>query len=203
MSLIPDGCLVFDVGANVGQSAQRFAAAGAGKIISVEPCPENWLALAIRPKVVPILAAVWKEPGLLTVRYALNQPGWSSVQPLKWSKAYPEADWAPEQWVPAITLDQMRAAFGDPAVVKVDTEGSEWEVLQGMHYRPPVLFFEFHGVFLDDAKTCLEYCRNLGYTRAHYTRDDCDFQTVPTTLIEEFIPRFLADSPQWGNFTMV
>lgn len=97
MSIIEKDSLVFDIGANWGQSAQRYLDAGAGRIISVEPCLENYIVLqrkaALDPRIVPIHAAAWAYPKVIEARFATNEPGWSSVQPEKWIKAYPNAKW--------------------------------------------------------------------------------------------------------------
>ena len=56
---------------------------------------------------------------------------------------------------------------------------------------------------MEEAVECLKYCQGLGYTKAHYVRVDCDLETVPSLDIDEFIPRFIADQPEWGNITVV
>ena len=132
MSLIEPGCLIFDAGANWGQSAHNFVKAGAGRVVSVEPCVENFMVLFRRPKVTPIMAACWDKPGIIEVRFAINSPGWTSCDAAHWSLAYPDADWGPPQMVPAITLDMLREKFGEPFAVKIDVEGTEIHVLRGM-----------------------------------------------------------------------
>lgn len=202
MSYLTPGCLCFDIGANVGQTAAEFVAAGAGQVVGVEPCIENYLLLARRPKTIPILAAAWKEITLLNVSFASNQCGWSSVDPEKWSKAYPTAHWANPQPVVAITLDMLRKVYGEPYLIKIDVEGVEKEVIKGLTAKCPYLMFEFHGKFADDTLECLNLCKALGFTRAHYVRENMDLDTIPTTLIDEFIPRWQADAPEWGNITV-
>jgi FkbM family methyltransferase len=197
----PDA-LVFDIGANIGQSAAQFVDAGAGRVISVEPCIENYLVLFRRPKVTPLLAAAWRRPDIINVRYAFNQPGWSSVQPVKWQEAYPDARWGSPQPVAAVTLDLLWETYGEPFLIKIDVEGSELEVLEGLSAKVEYLIFEFHGKFMDDALACLDRCRALGFTRAHYVRENLDLETVPTLTLNDFTPRFLNDAPEWGNITV-
>ena len=198
----PDA-LCFDIGANIGQSAAQFVEAGAGKVISVEPCIENFLVLFRRPKVVPVLAAAWRRADIINVRYAFNEPGLSSVQPEKWQQAYPDARWGSEQPVAAITLDLLWETYGEPFLIKIDVEGSELQVLEGLSRKPEFLIFEFHGKFMDDSLKCLNVCKALGFTRAHYVRTGVDLETVPTLTIEDFTPRFMADAPEWGNITVI
>jgi hypothetical protein len=105
--------------------------------------------------------------------------------------------------VVAITLDMLRDKFGDPFAIKIDVEGAEKEVLIGLSKASPYLFFEFHIKLVQDTLDCLSICRKLGYTKAHYTREDIDLATVPTTPIDEFQERWLKDAPEWGNITLI
>lgn len=200
--LIPDGSLVFDIGANIGQSAQQFLAAGARRVISVEPCIENLLLLQRDERVTAIHAAAWSRTTFLEARFAYNSPGWSSVVPEKWVAAYPDAQWGKPQTVPTVTLDDLWKQFGRPALIKIDVEGVEVEVLSGLSSKSEFLIFEFHGKFVDDALKCLKICQELGFTRAHYVRENIDLDTIPTMAIDEFIPRFIDDAPEWGNITV-
>lgn len=206
MSLIKPKSLVFDIGANIGTVSEQFINAGAGKVIAIEPCFENYRAIVNRSRIdnriVPVHAACWYQSDIIGVSYALNCSGWSSCQPAKWSQAYPEAQWSEIEYVPAVTLGQLVNRFGVPYLVKVDVEGSEFQVLKGMMYKSPYLMFEFHHKFIDDAIKCLRLCQKFGYRRAHYTRENIDLETEPTTLIDEFVTRWQADAPQWGNITV-
>lgn len=204
MSIIAPDSLVFDIGAHLGTEAVRFLAAGAGKVVCVEPCWDNFCHLVRRPKVVPVHAAAWDTCAeVLPMSYCLNTPGWSSCQPDKWIKAYPSAQWADPEWVATVTLDELRRAFGQPHGIKIDVEGSERQVLQGLTEKCPVLWFEFHQKFVEDALAALEYCGRIGYTKVHYTRDDIDLETMPTTPMQAFVEAWLKDAPEWGNFTLV
>lgn len=203
MSFLPKDCLCFDIGANIGQTAHQLVTEGAGHVISVEPCIENYLVCARRPKTTALLAACWSRAGIMEVSYAFNEPGWSSVKPEKWVKAYPDARWGPPQPVVAITIEMLREKYGEPFLIKVDVEGQEKEVLLGLSKPSPFLIFEFHGTFVEDALDCLSICQKLGYTKAHYVRENIDLATVPTTPIDEFRKRWLDDAPEWGNITLV
>jgi FkbM family methyltransferase len=55
--------------------------------------------------------------------------------------------------VPATTLDLLIAAFGLPAFVKVDVEGHEREVFQGLSQSVPLIVFEANlPVFLEETR---------------------------------------------------
>jgi FkbM family methyltransferase len=206
-NIFKDGALVFDIGANIGQSVERLAKEGAGVIVSVEPCVENYTELIKcrhnYPCCVPIHAAVWSECGLVEVRLAKNQPGWSSVDCEHWSKAYPGAEWGEPQCVASVTLDQLIAFHGVPEFVKIDVEGGELNVLRGLTKKIPSLSFEFHHEFPDDAQRCFKECRNLGFTKACWSESDIDLETVPVLGIDECAAAFKAANPKWGNVVVV
>jgi len=201
MSIIASNSMVFDIGAHIGTTVQQFLEAGAKTVVAVEPCLANYLELISRPNTIPIMAACWNKNQLIQAFYAENASGWSTVQPNKWIAAYPDAQWATPQWVPCITLDQLRETFGLPHLVKIDVEGSEFQVISGMHFKPQYVIFEFHKTFLNDTIKCLRQLQRIGFSKAHYVRDNLDLDTEPTTHINEFVPRFLVDDVPWGNIT--
>lgn len=201
--LIPDGSVVFDIGANIGITARQFLDAGAGSVIAVEPCRENFNMLAQVHGITPIHAAAWNCHTISEVSFCWNTCGWSSCEPKRWSEAYPDAKWDKPQYVPAITLDSMVQVFGVPHLIKVDVEGCELKVLAGLSSKPAYVIFEFHGKFMDDARLILEMLRDrLGFEKANYVRENLDLNTLPTMPISEFIPRWINDAPEWGNITV-
>lgn len=202
--LIKNGALVFDIGANVGQTTMQLLHNGAAKVVSVEPCWKNYILIPRKPNVTfPIHAACWNKPDILAVRYATTQNGLSTVKHDVWSKCYPDEEWDEPEMVVAVTLDQLKEKFGEPQAVKIDVEGAEFEVIQGMNFKPQVLFFEFHRKQVQAAERCLQRLLKLGFSRAHYTREHIDLGTVPTMSIGDFTPRWRKDDPEWGNITVI
>lgn len=206
MSIIEKDSLIFDIGANWGQSAQRYLDAGAGRIISVEPCLENYIVLqrkaALDPRIVPIHAAVWVYPKVMEARFSTNEPGWSSVQPEKWIKAYPNAKWGAPEFVPALNVGSLVGKFGTPFCIKIDVEGSEVEVLKGFGEEwPKMVVFEFHEQFPEDTTECLDMLEGR-YTKATYTCNDLDLETEPYLSFKDFRARMASEKPKWGNITV-
>jgi hypothetical protein len=64
--------------------------------------------------------------------------------------------WKRELTVPMITLDVMIQRYDFPFYIKIDVEGYEEEVLNGLSRCPPLLSFEFNTLFLDACLRALD-----------------------------------------------
>ena len=64
--------------------------------------------------------------------------------------------------VPVTTIDALIQEFGLPKVCKIDAEGFEYEVLQGLSCPISFIAFEFTREFINDAMLCIEYLGSLG-----------------------------------------
>lgn len=146
VSRIRTGATVWDVGANVGLYALPSARAcgPGGRVFAFEPMPRNvdylrrHLAMNVLQNVVIVEAAVGRRPGRLRMANG-GSPSESHVDP----------DGALE--VAAIALDQWRTACDAPApaLVKIDVEGAEVDVLEGARetlarHLPPI-YLALHG----------------------------------------------------------
>jgi hypothetical protein len=64
--------------------------------------------------------------------------------------------WSRRGTVPVITLDTLIEHYGPPAYIKIDVEGFEEFVLDGLSNQPPLLSFEFNAACRDATIRCLE-----------------------------------------------
>jgi FkbM family methyltransferase len=143
---IPDGSVVIDVGANVGFFAVRFAewVGPDGKVIAIEPEDKNYASLisaigraGLRDRVEVLKAVAAAKPGTTFLE----------INPLHPAdhKLSLNGVGLP---VTAVTLDALVQDKGPlrPALVKIDVQGAEMLVLQGMtdllKIAGPVLFIE-------------------------------------------------------------
>lgn len=173
-SFVRPGDLVFDIGAHVGDRTAAFAGLGA-RVVAVEPQPHLArflrLAFAGKSRVTVIEAAVGDRAGPIRLNLNLANPTVASA-----SDAFVEAAgrggeaWSGQVWedtvdVPATTLDQLIAEHGHPAFVKIDVEGFEDKVLDGLSDAslPPALSFEFVTLDRSAAQRALERAASLGY----------------------------------------
>jgi len=65
--------------------------------------------------------------------------------------------WARKATVPIVTLDTVIQHFGVPYFIKIDVEGFEEKVLDGLSIQPPLVSFEFNTAFLEATFRCLDY----------------------------------------------
>lgn len=158
--LVHKGDLVFDVGANYGNKARVFLKLGA-RVVAFEPvadCVEEWHA------------RYGGDPHLTIVRAAVAPVAGERkfyVRPTRGYSGFGE-HWAEEVEseivVPTVTLDQMIAKHGKPEYIKIDVEGYEHEVLQGLTQPVRFVSFEYHLTDDEVAKTlkCVQHLAGLG-----------------------------------------
>ncbi len=159
-SLIPADALCFDVGANVGEISEALLHAG-GRVVAFEPnplvTPELWARCGHREGWSVVEAAVGSEGAITTLfaREAHNQTSLVSDWEGKVIGAF---------HVPVVTLDSAIRCFGLPAYIKIDVEGWELEVMNGLSRAIPLLSFEFHLSEAENEKTrsCLHRLSGLG-----------------------------------------
>jgi FkbM family methyltransferase len=126
-----------DAGANIGLFTIGMLAAGARRVLAVEPMPlaqhylrQNVLNNGRSDQVVLHAGAVAAECGTILMNYIPGKEEYSSIDIL----AHPAIRGLQSQsiLVPVKTLDLLVEENGlDPAIIKIDTEGSEHRVLAG------------------------------------------------------------------------
>ena len=74
------------------------------------------------------------------------------------------ANWMKPTKVRTITLDEMVEKHGTPDMIKIDVEGYEYEVLQGLSVKQKKICFEWHEEEEDTLYQIVEHLQNLGYS---------------------------------------
>jgi FkbM family methyltransferase len=201
---IGPGALVFDVGANIGRRSEVFSRLGA-RVIAVEPNPDCiWEIEQMFPAgggitIEPV--AVGASPGTATLHLCGESDRMSSLSE-DWigrmrSSRFGAFHWTRSVQVEVKTLDQLIQRHGDPAFIKIDTEGFELQVLSGLTVPVQGLSFEFSPECRDTAIQCID----LLETRARYEynlalNDGMQFE-LPHWVDARRLKEMLADGGAW------
>lgn len=183
--------VVYDVGANSGffscQLAQMLANQSV-RIYAFEAVPTTFSALVtsvhrlgLQEKVFPFPAAVRDEPGPTQLTYSKRKSLCSQVTPNGLNSRIGDN----LTHAVGITLNEFHLCSGAfPALMKIDVEGSELDVLRGAHTllsRPdrPAIYFEYNPTTIAQSGGSLEAFPALlaGY-KLHYV-DDLSGQKFP------------------------
>lgn len=155
------GKVVYDIGADIGHFTSFFAdrVGAQGTVVSFEPNPTSYeralehVRVNGQTNVTLINVAVGSSDGTLTLACG-DQPGMGSADPGIKAALLASGE-AREIAVPVARIDSLVAERKLPApdFVKIDVEGLELAVLQGMRdtieRAHPTLFIELHGIDTD------------------------------------------------------
>jgi FkbM family methyltransferase len=132
---------IFDIGANVGQFADRLRCSGyAGRIISFEPLVEAWETLNLASAnddawIVHPRCAVGEREGDAIINVAGNSYSSSLLNMLeRHSRSAPKSNYVGQQTTRLIRLASVFDKYARPnenVLIKIDTQGYEKQVVNG------------------------------------------------------------------------
>jgi FkbM family methyltransferase len=193
------GDLTFDVGANVGHRTQILLDLGA-QVVAVEPqasCARQ-LRETFGDRIVIVEAALGAEVGkaeLLVASYhTLSSLSFDWVEAVQRSGRFAEFDWSERLTVAVTTLDRLIEAHGVPAFCKVDVEGYELEVVQGLSSPIPVLSYEFTVERIESRLAALSHLHALGMQRFNFSWGESLELALSPWLDIDQMREFLRDS---------
>jgi FkbM family methyltransferase len=167
---VADGDLVFDIGAHAGNRARAFAALGC-RVVALEPQPDFARVLrtlfARNPAVTIVEAAVSNAPGRATLALSERTPTVTTIAP-EWREArarepgFKGVEWNRRLEVEMTTLDRLIDRFGPPRFIKIDCEGSEAPILEGLSQAVSAVSFEYLPWTPDEAEACVVRLLALG-----------------------------------------
>lgn len=132
---------VFDIGANEGQFGQSIRKGGyKGQIVSFEPLSDAWIELKNNANndsnwLIHERVAIGNSNGEIKINISNNSVS-SSVLPMlkQHSSAASDSVYIAEETVPIVTFDSIASQYlnnESNIFLKIDTQGFEWEVLEG------------------------------------------------------------------------
>lgn len=160
--------MLFDIGANRGDACVAAINKGFDKIIALEPAPVIYRELVknfIYSKVIPVRMAVSNTNNERVEFYEAQEDGLSTL-----NKEWLTSETLPYNGKPfrtvavnTITMDRLVEIYGTPDLTKIDVEGAEWSVFNGMTKHHGMLTFEWTDVTISEHQQQLDYLKSLGY----------------------------------------
>jgi FkbM family methyltransferase len=203
------GDLAFDVGAHAGNRTRALTALGC-RVIALEPQPDfaRLLHLLFRnhrssttqhddtgthrqvsSSVHVMEVAVGRHPGHASLSISHRTPtvttlssGWRDAR-----AADPQFDgvrWNSSVRVPVTTIEALIDRFGIPAFIKIDVEGAEHEVLDGLPRAVRCVSFEYLPQALDLVAISVARLMSLGAYRFNWSPGE-SFQLASATWLTD------------------
>lgn len=171
---LKSGDLVFDVGANQGDKSDIFLRIGTN-VVAIDPDARNINVLQKRfwknEKISIIEKAVGEKEGRNTFFIASQGSSFNTLS-TKWRDVLQNESVSrfdtPQQFnssydVSVTTLDKLIEQFGCPTFIKIDVEGYEVNVIEGLSHSVKYLSFELNlPEFLQEGLQCLSLLSDLG-----------------------------------------
>ncbi len=184
-SIIKKGGLVFDVGSNIGDKSDIFLNLGS-RVVGFEPQHECFTHTINRFSnndrfIVENLALdkkVGKETMYIASYHTISSMSEEFIKESK-KERFAGYNWDNKREINTDTLDNMISKYGLPDFIKIDVEGYELNVLEGLTNKINFISIEFNPELCDNTISCIEYIDSLneGSTLFNYGyRNDDDFK---------------------------
>lgn len=145
---ISKGDLCFDVGAHYGNRSEIFQKIGA-KVIAVEPSNTHsrYLKLKFKDQLEVVSKGLGAKSGHMEMFISENASNSSFsldwIESVTASGRFDKSSWYKKVTTEVTTMDDLIATYGQPKFCKIDVEGFELEVLNGLNTPVELLSSEF------------------------------------------------------------
>jgi FkbM family methyltransferase len=204
-SILRPGDLAFDIGAHVGNRTLAMLAAGA-RVVALEPQPRfhAFLARTLPTGVTLHRAAAGAAPGTGRLAISRLHPTLASLAPgfskdLADAQGFTHVRWDAGAEVAITTLDALVAHHGLPRFVKIDVEGFEDAVLDGLSTPVPWIAFEALPALPRVRDASLSRLEALGRYRFNFVPGEAGEFAHPDWTDAEGIARRLAGETGSGD----
>lgn len=166
--------MAFDVGANMGVCTEWLLKNKYDKVISVEPDVSafNYLSNKYRSneRVILLNNVLSDESGVIDFyECSCSTLSTADIEWINSSRFAGQYHWSPTHKT-AITFDQMFKMYGFPDFLKIDVEGSEYQVIKGMTQKIDcIIGFEWAEEKWEQILLTVQYLQKLGYTQFSFT----------------------------------
>ena len=182
--------LCFDIGSHVGNRLAAWTKLGA-HVVALEPQPHLMHFLQYwyghRQDIILLQEAAGANPGEATMFVSTTNPTVTSLSQSWINKVRQEDSFARVKWdqkleVKVTTLDQLIQDYGLPTICKIDVEGYELQVLQGLSYPIPTISFEYIPAAIALAQDCVLQLSEIGNYRYNWSSGE-SYQMKLTTWL--------------------
>lgn len=142
------GDLAFDIGAHVGNRTHAMLRTGA-RVLALEPQRRfhDFLAKDLPSEARLLRLAAGPAPGRGRLKVSRLHPTVTSLAPdfaarMREAPGFRHVRWDDEEVVEITTLDLLIAEHGRPKLIKIDVEGYEADILEGLSQPIPLIAFE-------------------------------------------------------------
>lgn len=163
-----DNVLIFDVGLNVGNKSEAFLERGA-KVVGFEPQKECFIKAVDRlskfdnftAENVALSNKNGKSEIYISDAHTLTSMSKKFIQTVSGTR-FSNHVWRDyNEKITTTTLDNMITKYGKPKYIKIDVEGYEFEVLQGLSQPIEYISIEYTPELYQNAELCINYLDQL------------------------------------------